>query len=212
MSESQAPETTKPTTNDTGGAPNSASGNGRGGLKFCLFGVLFLFAALLITVGIIFMEVRTYSSEEGAWKKVGESLEFDAKPEGWAVEFGIGYSRWWGYSQIFFSDSVDNLQYSFRLDADPEAADLLLDASSNELQRTVTDSGTVAVQGRDLAFVDYEFTGRDEAAYRGRMVDISQPDAARRVLIEFLRALDGPAITDADVQRELAPFHIGPDR
>jgi len=192
--------------------PVAGNGNGRGSLKFCLFGVLFMFAAVLITIGIIFMEVRTYSSEKGAWTKIGESLEYDAQPEGWVVEFGIGYSKFWGYSQIYLIDEADNLQYSFRLDADAEAADLLLDPEANELQRTVTGSGTTVVQGRELRFVDYEFTGRDDIAYRGRMVGLSEPEAERRMLIEFLRDMNGAAITDEDVQRELAPFHIGPER
>jgi len=192
--------------------PVHGNGNGRGSLKFCLFGVLFMFAAVLITIGIIFMEVRTYSSEKGAWTKIGESLEYDAQPEGWVVEFGIGYSKFWGYSQIYLIDEADNLQYSFRLDADAEAADLLLDPEANELQRTVSGSGTIVVQGRELPFVDYEFTGTDEAAYRGRMVGLSEPEAERRMLIEFLRDANGAAITDEDVQRELAPFHIGPER
>lgn len=201
MSETQAPPATQ------------SPANGRGsGLKFCLFGVLVIFAAVLITIGIIFMEVRTFSSEEGAWGKIGESLQFDERPPGWKVEFGIGYSRMWGYSQIYLADDVNDLQYSLRLDADPEAAALLLDPEANELQRTVTGSGVVTVQGRELPYVEYEFTGRDEGAYRGRMVGISEAGAERGVLIEFLRALDGPVITDADVQRELAPFHIGPDR
>jgi hypothetical protein len=192
---------------------NRGNGNGNGGsLKFCLFGVLVLFAAVLITVGIIFMEVRGLSSEEGAWSKIGESLEYDEQPEGWVVEFGIGYSKFWGYAQIFLSDETDALQYSFRLEADTEAADLLLDPESNELQRTVTGSGTVVVQGRELPFVDYEFTGRDDIAYRGRMIGLSEADSELRTLIEFLRVLDGAPITDEDVQRELAPFHIGPDR
>jgi len=192
--------------------PVAGNGNGRGSLKFCLFGVLFMFAAVLITIGIIFMEVRTYSSEKGAWTKIGESLEYDAQPEGWVVEFGIGYSKFWGYSQIYLIDEADNLQYSFRLDADAEAADLLLDPEANELQRTVTGSGTTVVQGRELRFVDYEFTGRDDIAYRGRMVGLSEPEAEPRMLIEFLRDMNGAAITDEDVQRELAPFHIGPER
>ncbi|MCA8982010.1 MAG: hypothetical protein H6831_09405 [Planctomycetes bacterium] len=189
-----------------------AESNGRGGLKFCLFGALIMFAAVLITIGIIFMEVRSLSTEEGAWGKIAESLEFDERPPGWEVEFGIGYSRIWGYSQIFLVDDVNDLKFSFRLDADPEAAALLLDPESNELQRTVTGSGVVAVQGRELPYIDYEFPGKDDSSYRGRMVGITEAGAERGVLIEFLRALDGPPITDADVQRELAPFHIGPER
>lgn len=187
-------------------------GNNNGGLKFCLFGALVIFAAVLITVGIVFMEARTFSSEEGAWKKIGESFEYDSQSEGWVVEFGIGYSRVAGYSQIVLKDEADDLLYFFRLDADPDVAQTLMDVDASKLQRTVTGSGTIRVQGRELPYVDYEQPHGDEGRYRGRMIDLSPPEADRHSLIEFLRPLDGDPITDADVQRELKTFHIGPER
>jgi len=166
-------------------------------------------AALVITGVILLLEFRTLSSPEGAWPRVADLLPYDEEPVGWEVQAGMGYSRWTGYAQFFFVDDADNFSINLRLQVDLDKLDLLL--AEDQIGRTVTASGTLVVQGRELRYVDFESTG-DDGHYRGRTVDLSHADAPDGMLIDFLREVAGPAITDEDVQRELAPFHVGPDR
>ena len=180
---------------------------GRGGVKFCLFGVLMAFAALLITIGIVYMGVRNLSSEEGAWAAIDASLDFDERPAGWIDPVGIKIR----YTTIYFHDQVDDLRIMFYLGVDPDLVPELMSVEANSKQRTVTGAGTIEVQGRALPYVDYD-ASEDERNYFGRTIRLSEEDATEGVLVEFLREGSKPRVTNADVIRELAPFHIGPDR
>lgn len=184
---------------------------GRGGLKFCLFGVLMAFAALLITIGLVFMDVRKLSSPDGAWGELDRALDFDERVPGWVDPRGIGSSIFTRFSSVYFYDEVDDLNVVFYLEVDPEAVVQLMDPEANAKQRTVTGSGTIVVQGRELRYIDYDASD-DERNYFGRTIQVSEDDAPAGILVEFLREATKPRVTDADVLRELAPFHIGPDR
>lgn len=184
---------------------------GRGGLRYCLFGAAVVFAAVLVSVGILFMEVRKLSKPKYAWPYIDGALDFDERPADWTLEAGIGKSFFTGYSFFVFADEADGLRAHLMLEVDASAMGTLFAAHANDAVRTVLGEGTVTVQGRELRYLDVESSSED-GLYRSRLVDFGPEDAGHGAVLELLRPKDAEPITDEDVRRELAPFRVGPER
>lgn len=200
-------------------------------LWFCGGGCLLAMIVAIAGGAFLYSKGKQFITEgqnpEVQWPRVAEFLPFDSRPEGVELKFGGGL---FGQEAYTFRDNHGFVVILLHLgESAAKDREKALDPQTKGGvfgmgKRRDAVAATITVQGRTLKALRFqmEAKGADEQpapteateSHAGPtiMVDVTPEGSARPVFLQMTRLGGNEPVTDADVQRFLKPFHVGPDR
>ena len=183
-------------------------------LWFCGSGCLIV---VLLLIGLLALGARFVKRGQDAerqWSKLEQVLPFDERSEAFELVFG------W---QVF---GTEGYTFSER-DGDLFAQLLLVSEDDGNVSVELEPSGvdeheniTLTIQGRELQAVRLDGDSESHGPWwmpqneggASLLVDLTAEGASQNLMLILIRQGSSDPVTEQDVARFLAPFHVGPDR
>lgn len=182
-------------------------------LWFCGSGCVIV---VLLLVGLLALGARFVQKgrdPERQWPHLAQVLPFDERSEEFELKFGWQAFGTEGYT--FFEKDGDLFAQFLIVSDDDDNVTIEVKGSGSE-----HEDFTLTIQGRELQAARQEGTAEARGPWWGPQneggaslqVDLTEEGASQNLMLIMIRQGSSDPITEQEVARFLALFHVGPDR
>lgn len=172
--------------------------------------------AVLLVVGLLAMGARFVNrgrNPDLQWPQLEQVLEYDERSDEFELKFGWQAFGTEGYT--FFEKDGHLFAQLLLVNDDDDEVSVEIESGRREHEEI-----TLTIQGRELHAVRLEGSSETHGPWWGPqneggdslLVLLSEEDATEKLMLIMARHGSGDPVTEEDVARFLAPFHVGPDR